>query len=131
MNQLRSTETHLGFTSFYEKQGAGKGAYIPRIPEKKEWIPTEWFPTDLNLERPLYDPEPTLSDDEKDQEDGGSLMDGSLMESSLMEGSLAGTRSLASSLQVQAERGGKGYGMTKFQAEVNQRDPYMNNSQLN
>ena len=123
LNQLRSTETHLGFTSFYEKQGAGKGAYIPRIPEKKEWIPTEWFPTDLNPERPLYDPEPTLSDDEKDQEDGGSLMDGSLMESSLMEGSLAGTRSLASSLQVQAERGGKGYGMTKFQAEVESTGP--------
>ena len=27
LNQLRSTETHQGFSSFYEKQGAGKGTY--------------------------------------------------------------------------------------------------------
>ena len=113
LNQLRSTETHQGFSSFYEKQGAGKGTYTYRAAPKKEWVPSEWAPTDFNTDRPLYDPEATLSDDEKDGEDGGSLMGGSLM----------GTLTLASSLDVQPEKGGKGYGMTKFQAEVESTGP--------
>ena len=115
LNKLRSTETHQGFTSFYEKQGAGKGTYMPRAAQKKEWVPNEWAPSDFQVDEPLYDPEATLSDEEE-EEGGGSLID---MESSLLGGSL----SLADSLEVHVEKGGRGYGMTKFQAEVESNGP--------
>ena len=49
LNQLRSTETHQGFTSFYEKQGASKGTYTYKAAPKKEWIPNEWVPTRIPL----------------------------------------------------------------------------------
>merc|ERR1711991_57112 len=88
---------------------------MPRAAQKKEWVPNEWAPSDFQVDEPLYDPEATLSDEEE-EEGGGSLID---MESSLLGGSL----SLADSLEVNVEKGGRGYGMTKFQAEVESTGP--------
>ena len=104
----RTLDTHEGFTSYYEKQGSQKGLYQARTPGKKQWQPSNWTPSDFDFGSFLggdresgNDPDATLSDDGKESEWGG----GDLIS---LQDSLSG--SLASSLQVQAERGGRGYG---------------------